>query len=64
MYSRQEILKMEREILAANCYRLHYPTPSEILKLLLFIASPKEDFSSVVATTNQYIFKALLGSQH
>lgn len=41
-------------------WRSLLPTSSEILKLLLFIANPVEDFTNIIKLANEYIFRALL----
>jgi hypothetical protein len=41
-------------------YKVLIPTTSEILKLLLHLSNPVQDFGEIVIKTKEFIFKALL----
>ena len=59
-YRPTDIIMCENGVLEFLQYRTLVPTPSEFLKLLLFISNPLHDFSNIIKQTNEYIFKTLL----
>lgn len=60
IYPSDSVVKCENAILDFLSYKALVPTSSEILKLLLTLANPVQDFSSMVKKCNEHIFKALV----
>lgn len=56
----EDIVKCENVILEFLQWRSLVPTSSEILKLLLAMANPNQDFTSLIKRTNDFIFLSLL----
>jgi hypothetical protein len=59
-YTPENIVKCENALMEILQWRCLVPTCSEILKLLLFISNPVEDFSDIIQMTNKFIIKVLL----
>ena len=59
-YTQIQIIKCENVMLEVTQYKSLFPTPSEILKLLLFISNPLQDFTSIIHKSNEYIFRCQL----
>jgi hypothetical protein len=53
-------VKCENALLEILGYKVLIPTTSEILKLLLHLSNPVQDFAEIVNKTKEFIFKALL----
>jgi hypothetical protein len=59
-FSPAELVKCENAILMFLNWRGLVPTSSEILKLLLAVANPTEDFTSIIQKSNYFIFMSLM----
>jgi len=55
-----DVVKCENVILEFLQWRAIVPTSSEILKLLLCMANPTQDFTTLIKRTNDFIFLSLL----
>jgi Cyclin, C-terminal domain len=59
-FSPTDIVKCENAILEFLQWRSLVPTCSEILKLLLCMSNPSQDFTDLVKRANDFIFLSLL----
>jgi hypothetical protein len=59
-FSPTDIVKCENAILEFLQWRTLVPSSSEYLKLLLFLANPLHDFTSLIQKSNECIFNSLL----
>lgn len=59
-FSTEELVKCENVILEILGWRALVPTSSEILKLLLAVANPTQDFTNIIQKTNYFIFLSLI----
>jgi hypothetical protein len=59
-FSPVELVKSENAMLMFLDWRGLVPTSSEILKLLLTVANPTQDFTNIIQKANYFIFLSLI----